>query len=233
MRKSLNLTGKVFNYLTALEPTSDREKESVVWECRCVCGKMVHASVVRLTSGNKKSCGCKNKNKSDLTGQVFGRLTVREASDKRKDRHIVWVCKCECGKTCYVATRFLIRGSTKSCGCLKDENSAIFMSKRLGVTILHGKKVSKEYRQQINHFVTKQKKASDLTCFVCESQEKIHMHHLYGVNNVPELALNSDNLIELCNDCHGNFHKIYGYGLNTLAQFVEFCGGVKLEGEYI
>ena len=56
----------------------------------------------------------------DLTGQVFGRLTVQGPSMWRdNNREILWLCRCSCGKRCFVRVSNLRSGSTKSCGCLK------------------------------------------------------------------------------------------------------------------
>lgn len=58
----------------------------------------------------------------DLTGQKFGRLTVRERlrSDEKRGG-VIWLCDCECGNTIEVLTKRLTSGNTKSCGCLKKE----------------------------------------------------------------------------------------------------------------
>lgn len=57
----------------------------------------------------------------DLTGKKFGRLTVIERTDKKKNKDILWKCKCDCGNECEVRGFFLRSGQTKSCGCLKKE----------------------------------------------------------------------------------------------------------------
>lgn len=68
----------------------------------------------------------------DLTGQVFGRLTVirREGS---KGPYPAWRCRCECGNETVIRGASLKNGNTKSCGCtqyknkrLKPENKAIY-----------------------------------------------------------------------------------------------------------
>ena len=61
----------------------------------------------------------------DLTGQVFGRLTViKKGSGYVKPsgaKERTWICKCECGGSNEVRTSLLKRGQTKSCGCLAAE----------------------------------------------------------------------------------------------------------------
>lgn len=52
----------------------------------------------------------------DVAGQVFGRLTAREAVYLQKGRF--WRCDCACGATKYVRAGTLRCGTVKSCGCL-------------------------------------------------------------------------------------------------------------------
>lgn len=58
---------------------------------------------------------------NDLTGMAFGRLKVIEQNGRTSDRHILWKCKCECGKFTNVSSRELRSGKTKSCGCLQKD----------------------------------------------------------------------------------------------------------------
>ena len=60
--------------------------------------------------------------KIDLTGQPFGRYTViREAG--RKNGHVAWLCRCECGREKVVRGSSLTRrkNPTVSCGCWNEE----------------------------------------------------------------------------------------------------------------
>ena len=54
----------------------------------------------------------------DLTGRVFGKLTVLSKNNEFEDcNHSYWNCQCECGKITTVRRDVLIDGKTKSCGC--------------------------------------------------------------------------------------------------------------------
>lgn len=64
----------------------------------------------------------------DLTGQKFGRLTVIELDEERNTEYkkqrkykTYWICQCKCGNVKSVNSSALIRGLTKSCGCLNKE----------------------------------------------------------------------------------------------------------------
>ena len=53
----------------------------------------------------------------DLTGIVFGRLTVIECAGSDPHRESLWRCKCACGKETVVTRSNLRNGNTISCGC--------------------------------------------------------------------------------------------------------------------
>lgn len=57
----------------------------------------------------------------NLIEQKFGRLTVLELTDKKKSKHWLWKCKCDCGNICYVLASSLKSGRTTSCGCYRKE----------------------------------------------------------------------------------------------------------------
>lgn len=62
----------------------------------------------------------------DLTGQKFGRLTVLRMAGKNKWGNITWLCDCECGNKIITNSSNLIKGETKSCGCLRKDNAKSF-----------------------------------------------------------------------------------------------------------
>lgn len=57
----------------------------------------------------------------DLTGKIFGRLTVTGTDSTTHARSTMWNCRCQCGNICTVRAANLIDGITRSCGCLKKE----------------------------------------------------------------------------------------------------------------
>lgn len=61
----------------------------------------------------------------DLSGQVFGRLTVLNRSEKKDgEREAYWDCLCECGKKIRTRGSLLRKGKTKSCGCMAIEQTS-------------------------------------------------------------------------------------------------------------
>ena len=85
--------------------------------------------------------GRKGKMKGkDLTGEKFGRLVAIEPLEQRsKKGYVLWKCKCDCGNDAVVESRYLLNGSTKSCGCYHKEVHADMLKK-------HGESRSRLYR---------------------------------------------------------------------------------------
>lgn len=57
----------------------------------------------------------------DITGRKFGNLTVVGHTGGRNSYNkVLWLCKCDCGKTKITIARSLKKGSLSSCGCLSS-----------------------------------------------------------------------------------------------------------------
>lgn len=79
-------------------------------------------------------------------GDRFGRLTVIKEINIDKWSHRQILCKCDCGNYKIIVLNSLIKGSTRSCGCLESENRKLtgINNKTHGETI--NKKITSEYR---------------------------------------------------------------------------------------
>jgi len=78
--------------------------------------------------------------KRNLLNQGFGRLRVISAA-KNIGRLTAWNCVCDCGKKTRVRSQDLVRGYTKSCGCLRVE-----LARKHGYAARwNGKAPSREY----------------------------------------------------------------------------------------
>jgi hypothetical protein len=63
--------------------------------------------------------------KEDLTGRIYGRLTVLGYDHTDARWHSYWLCECSCPDHTRIIVRrcYLINGSTTSCGCVRKEKS--------------------------------------------------------------------------------------------------------------
>ena len=61
----------------------------------------------------------------DLTGKIFGKLTVLPVAPERRivsgTITLYWTCQCVCGNQRIYASTSLKSGSTQSCGCFRAE----------------------------------------------------------------------------------------------------------------
>jgi hypothetical protein len=73
-------------------------------------------------------------NTKNLIGMKFGRLLILENTNEHQHTHVIWLCKCECGKIIKVPGNRLTGGNTKSCGCLRKE----IVGKMASNNIKHG-----------------------------------------------------------------------------------------------
>ena len=55
------------------------------------------------------------------TWRRFGRLLVLARGSRTSKKRTTWWCQCSCGNFVLVITDHLVRGYTKSCGCLNKE----------------------------------------------------------------------------------------------------------------
>jgi hypothetical protein len=137
--------GERFGRLTVVEERlRERPGKASLWEAVCVCDCGVEAIV--LLQGLRKgtqSCGCAKK-RGTMTerfretrgrprlsevspGDRFDRLTViREEQRKNSTGSKRWhvVCVCDCGSEVDVLFSNLIRGITRSCGCLQRDHAS-------------------------------------------------------------------------------------------------------------
>lgn len=83
----------------------------------------------------RKIQGVNMMKKIDLSGQIFGRLTVLEQAENiitpNGRSHVAWRCLCECGNIVNVRSEYLRNGHTVSCGCRAKETLKAAGKKRI------------------------------------------------------------------------------------------------------
>lgn len=130
-KRTKDFTNKIYGTLKAIRPTEKLHDRSVIWEFQCI---KCHNLLFRVPNQLGPTSYCGNSICSigliykDLTGRIFGKLTVSKLHGQNKNTQFVWDCLCECGNVTKVITTRLIRGTTKSCGC----NRSLVHSKEPG-----------------------------------------------------------------------------------------------------
>lgn len=121
-----DLTGQNFGELTVIQRLGVDDEGVQIWMCHCKCGNTAIVSQTRLLGYKVKHCASTvhQRRLIDLTGQRFGRLTVmRRAPRGATNGNARWLCKCDCGNYTEADSYNLRHGVTRSCGCLRSENS--------------------------------------------------------------------------------------------------------------
>ena len=112
----LTITDEIYNY---------NGTNRKVFICDCDCGKSNIIKESTYKFSDNSSCGCNLRNirqkdfGTDVTGQYFGRLYVKE---------VLWhynpikvLCQCKCGNEIVLNKRDVTSLHTQSCGCLQKE----------------------------------------------------------------------------------------------------------------
>lgn len=111
-------------------PPKGSRKEGAYVIVKCPCGNIFDTHKFNVLNGGGKYCSknCMNKHRGDfikekdnLTGKRYGKLTVIELSKMSKHNTRQWKCICDCGKEKIIEGQSLKNGNTKSCGCLTSE----------------------------------------------------------------------------------------------------------------
>ena len=81
--RAKDIAGRQFGYLTAIEPTGEKNRKDYVWRCRCKCGKEVEYPATRLLLGNTVSCGCLRGAHFKEVNKYIGGTSLRQSLDEQ------------------------------------------------------------------------------------------------------------------------------------------------------
>lgn len=77
MTRKLELTGEKFGRLTVIRRVESNRKGNTQWLCLCDCGNETVAVGYTLKNGNKKSCGCLQRERTGKAAMVHGMYGTR------------------------------------------------------------------------------------------------------------------------------------------------------------
>ena len=118
-----DIVGKTFNYIEIIKKISrGANGKGGKYLVKCVCGESFICAGSKITSGHKKSCGCKrnisisNKKLKITIGKTYGELKVIGGNGMGVGGKIIWRCLYSCGKETDKSTSYLINSKTRTCG---------------------------------------------------------------------------------------------------------------------
>ncbi|KRB33366.1 HNH endonuclease [Acidovorax sp. Root70] len=194
-----DIAGQQFGQLIAAHVAGRDSTGKVTWMCVCACGNQKAVTMLNLTSGNTKSCGCArrvSRKRKDLSGQRFGLLTAIKT-----DGHKHWECVCDCGVVARVMTVHLVREHTRSCGCLRINPSPSAAA------------LKRRERNALTGWVKGAIADAGGVCDCCGSSEQLHAHHIMPFATHPAMRADPDNSAALCAPCHREVHRLIASGL--------------------
>jgi hypothetical protein len=83
--KALNLVGEKFGRLSVI--SSCKISQYTGWICRCDCGNITQAYTNSLRTGNTKSCGCLQKERTSIARKKHGMSGVCKTAE-----YNTWLC---------------------------------------------------------------------------------------------------------------------------------------------
>lgn len=83
-RPMKDIARKRFGRLIAIEPTGVRHNGSMLWKCRCSCGRYCNITYHQLTQNRTRSCGClRTERVKESCGAIDGtRLSYLDAATR-------------------------------------------------------------------------------------------------------------------------------------------------------
>lgn len=223
----LQYIGKKFGNLTILERAIVERGPSYI--CLCDCGNRTTVRLSHLLSGGTGrtvSCGCHRRKmgkemlaQNTRNGEIrvfpegrYGRWAVlREGNSKRSkagklERH--FICRCDCGTERSVSMDSLLKGTSKSCGCLHKEISRE-QAKRLFTTHGNSKErwylnyLQRRHRESLVRWTPEMDKCLrklQPVCVVCGSDNELAIDHVHPVSRGGQLR--PGNAVILCKSCN-------------------------------
>jgi hypothetical protein len=209
----LNLTGRKFGKLTVIERGPDAKCRRSRWFVECECGKSRLLQASSLSSGNTKSCGCSQYDwhrTPDLTGRIFGRLTILSRDISQGLIPSRWHVLCQCGEKKSVIGGSLTRKekAVRSCGCFRIKAISSFRM------LLRRYKNSAKKRKMVFSLTEKQMQTLiRRKCFYC------------GV--LPETVLKRGRGIPLIYNGIDRKNALHGYEIKNCVPCCHTCNFMK------
>lgn len=190
---------------------------------KCNCYNFFIAKPSNILSGHSSSCGHSRRNNINDIEQRLNKLNIQMIDNYIKaDTKIRF--KCYCGNIFKAKPRSLFNGQIKSCGCynkarikISGKNHPLYDS-----TLTEEDRIDRRLLPEYRNWSKSVLRRDNYTCQICFDKGRMNAHHLNSWKWFDSLRFNLDNGITLCNDCHIDFHYIYGNKWNTYEEFIEY-----------
>ena len=197
---------------------------------QCSCGNIFEERFDTFKSSNRSKCNECNglinwtyeKVKAYIEGENGNgcKLLSTEYINNATKLNIM----CSCGKTFETSLNQFKEQNKKQCKECGLKLKSGENHPRYNPDLTEEEREKGRYIQGLLEWRNEVYERDNYTCQCCGDNKggNLNAHHINGYNNHKHLRIEIDNGITLCEDCHKEFHMIYGYGNNTWQQFREF-----------
>lgn len=186
-----------------------------------------HISQCRYCENNRYShvceiCGCEFTNKHKQS-----KYCSKECTAKAFSKKITYKCE-NCGKEVKVKPYYYNKARHHYCSdkCCREHRPIWYKGDLIYNYNPNRTNAQRKKERKSNEdmkFINGVKKRDNYTCACCKKRGGVLVsHHINSYNYYEEGRYDIDNGITLCQECHLNFHKEYGFGDNNKKQLEDF-----------
>lgn len=196
-------------------------------EYLCVCEKKNVITFNSFSEGRRcKNCGIiktssARRNTYEKVASIFEEQKCKLISLEYQNVNTLLEFLCSCGNTDFVTLNNFNTGSRcKRCSSAPrtGENNPNW-----NPLITDEDRITKRNYPEYKKWVLDVLKKDNFTCQCCgQVGGSLVTHHLDGYHWCIDKRVDIDNGVVLCQECHTEFHVIYGNRENTVDQFIEF-----------
>ena len=225
--------GETYGNLTIIEDLGllgKQKRRYVLVKCKCEKQNKVTVDDLKYTDRKycSKKCNFRYEDLTHMIGKKVGFLTVIEEKMPIQMPRI-FICKCDCGKVVEKRYTCLKNKRTSFCkhNCKKKrgENTS-----RWNPELTWEERIQGRDYFEYNEWREKVYIRDFFTCQCCKKRGGVNLvaHHKDGYNWCIEKRINVHNGVTLCEECHDDFHKEYGFGDNTEEQYITWLNSKKV-----
>lgn len=190
-------------------------------------GKEYHINQCNYCENNRYShtcvmCGCEYTSK-----HTKSKYCSKECTKKARSKKIIFKCD-NCGKESSVKPSIYNRAEHHYCSdkCHREHKPTWYKGDLIYNFNPNRTNVQRKKERKSNedlNFINGVKKRDNYTCACCGKRGGVLVsHHIYSYNYYEKGRYDINNGITLCDECHLNFHKEYGFGNNDKKQLENF-----------
>ena len=195
-----------------------KENNSIKIKCE-VCGKYINVPLNQYNRYKHHYCSveCKDKGQAEIlkgeNSPLYSRQKIKCSYCGKEI--LINPCRINLNEHTYCSQDCRYKGWSKF---YSGENNPKY-DKSISIEERQTKRQYLEY----DEFIKKVLARDNYTCQCCgEHNNHMNVHHLDGYNWCKEKRTDIDNGVTLCEECHKNFHNIYGRGNNTSEQYEQW-----------